>query len=419
MRIAIVGTGVSGLTAAWHLARRHDVTVFERNPQPGGHSHTVSVVDARGELGLDTGFIVYNDRTYPWFSRMLADLEVATQPSDMSFSMRCDRCRVEYSGSGIRGLFARVSQALRPGFHRMLFDVLRFHREANDAIGKGRYASFTVEEFLEERGYGAAFTRHYLLPMGGAIWSTPVGQFGEFPLQCFLGFFRSHGLLSVNGKPQWRTVTGGSRRYVAALTRAFRDRIRVGCEVTRVRRRAQGVEIEAGGIRTMFDGVVLAVHSDQARALLADPSECESRALGAIRYRANEAILHTDSRVLPRRRAARASWNVHLSDCRRPDAALTMTYDLNRLQRLRAAEQYCVTLNAGSTIAPQRILQRIAYAHPSYTLGALEAQRLLRRENGQRHTFYCGAWLGYGFHEDGVVSALEVVRLLDERRAAA
>jgi predicted NAD/FAD-binding protein len=350
---------------------------------------------------------------------MLADLDVGTQPSDMSFSMRCDRCRVEYSGSGMRGLFARFSQALRPGFHRMLFDVLRFNREANDAIGKGRYASFTVGEFLEERRYSSEFIRHYLLPMGAAIWSTPVGQFGDFPLQCFLAFFRSHGLLSVNGKPQWRTVTGGSWRYVAALTRAFCDRIRLSCGVTSVRRRAHGVEIEAGGVRAAFDTVVLAVHSNQALALLADPSECESRALGAIRYRANDAILHTDSRVLPRRRAARASWNVHLSDCRRTASALTMTYDLNGLQRLRAAEQYCVTLNAGSTIAPQRILRRIAYEHPSYTLHALEAQRLLRRENGQRHTFYCGAWLGYGFHEDGVVSALEVARLLDESRAAA
>jgi uncharacterized protein len=418
MKIAVVGTGISGLTAAWHLARRHDVTVFEKNDEPGGHSHTVSVVDERGELGLDTGFIVYNDRTYPWFSRMLADLEVDTQPSEMSFSMRCDRCKVEYSGSGMRGLFARISQALRPGFQRMLLDILRFHREANDAIGKARYAGHTVGEFLEERRYGPAFIRHYLLPMGGAIWSMPVGEFGSFPLQCFLAFFKSHGLLSVNGKPQWRTVTGGSRRYVAALTRAFRGCIRLSCGVTCVRRRGQGVEIEAG-VRAAFDTVVLAVHSDQALALLADPSECESRALGAIRYRANEAILHTDARVLPRSPRARASWNVHLTDCRRASSALTMTYDLNRLQRLRAAEQYCVTLNAGSGIAPQRILRRIAYEHPCYTLGVLEAQRLLRRENGQRHTFYCGAWLGYGFHEDGVVSALEVVRSLDERRAAA
>jgi predicted NAD/FAD-binding protein len=387
MKIAIVGTGVSGLTAAWHLARCHDVTVFEKNDEPGGHSHTVSVVDKRGELGLDTGFIVYNDRTYPWFSRMLADLEVETQPSEMSFSMRCDRCKVEYSGSGLRGLFARISQALRPGFHRMLLDILRFHREANDAIGKSRYAGHTVGEFLEERRYGAAFTRHYLLPMGGAIWSMPVGEFGSFPLQCFLAFFQSHGLLSVTGKPQWRTVTGGSQCYVAALTRAFCDRIRLGCGVTRVRRRAHGVEIEAGGVRTAFDVVVLAVHSDQALGLLADPSECESRALGAIRYRANEAILHTDARVLPSSPQARASWNVHLSDCRRASSVLTMTSDLNRLQRLRAAEQYCVTLNAGGGIAPQRVLRRIAYEHPCYSLGVLDAPRLIRQENGQRHTF--------------------------------
>ena len=419
MKIAVVGTGISGLTAAWHLARHHDVTVFEKNDYAGGHSHTVTIAEEGRELGLDTGFVVYNDRTYPRFSGMLADLGVATQPSEMSFSMRCDRCAVEYSGSGLRGLFPRLAQALNPGFHRMLLDVLRFHREANAALGASHYADYTLGEFLEERRYGSAFVRHYVLPMGGAIWSTPPGEFTAFPLQYFLIFFRNHGLLSVNGKPRWRTVAGGSRRYVTALTRGFGDRVRLRCAVTRVRRRPHGVELEAGGAALPFDRLVLATHSDQALALLADPDDDEIRALRSIRYRSNEAILHTDPAPLPRKRRARASWNVHVSDCRRPDAPLTMTYDLNRLQRLDAAAQYCVTLNDARGIAAERILRRIAYEHPCYGLRSLEAQRLLSRRNGRRHTYYCGAWLGYGFHEDGVASALEVVRLIEENRAAA
>lgn len=419
MKIAIIGTGISGLTAAWHLARQHEVTVFEKNDHAGGHSHTVTVADGGRELGLDTGFIVYNDRTYPNFSRMLADLGVATQESEMSFSMRCERCAVEYSGSGLRGLFPRLKQALRPGFHRMLLDVLRFHREGSAVIDAARYADYTLGEFLEERRYGAGFIRHYVLPMGAAIWSTPTGEFAAFPLQYFLAFFRNHGLLSVAGKPRWRTVTGGSRRYVAALARGFADRIRLGCPVTRVRRQARGVEIEVGGAGLGFDGVVLAVHSDQALALLADPDDTEVRALRAIRYRPNQAILHTDPAPLPRSRGAWASWNVHVDDCGRAGGPLTMTYYLNRLQRLDAAAHYCVTLNDPGGIAPEKILRRIAYEHPSYTLRSLEGQRLLRRRNGERRTYYCGAWLGHGFHEDGVASALDVVRLLDENRAAA
>jgi uncharacterized protein len=420
MKIAIVGSGISGLTAAHHLAREHDVSLFEKEQRPGGHSNTLSVVDDGRELGIDTGFIVYNERTYPSFTRLLAELGVATQPSEMSFSASCRGCDVEYSGSGLRGLFANPRALLRPSHLRMLLEILRFNREGAASLEDRGLEQQTLGEFLRGRAYSQSFIRHYVLAMGGAIWSADLATFEEFPVLYFLRFFHNHGLLTVSDHPEWRTVSGGSRRYVAAITQALGERLRLSTPVRSIRRAPSHVELALeDGSRHAFDRVVVATHSNQALHLLADPSETERRALGAIRYQPNEAVLHTDERLLPRRHAAWASWNVHLVDCGRRGAPLTMTYSLNHLQRLTTKRRYCVTLNDPGRIAPERILERIDYDHPVYTHATLEAQQAIRATNGARGTFYCGAYLGYGFHEDGVRSALDVVRDIDERRAAA
>jgi uncharacterized protein len=420
MKIAIIGAGISGLTAAHYLARRHEVTMFEKDDHAGGHSHTVAVRDAAGDLGLDTGFIVYNERTYPNFSRLLAELGVVTQSGEMSFSAQCRRCRVEYCGSSVRGLFARPAQLFRLGHHRMLADILRFNREGTRAIDDPSLASRTLGDFLRDHRYSRGFVRHYILPMGGAIWSSDPATFESFPALYFLRFFHNHGLLSVTDQPEWRTVSGGSRNYVQALTRTFADRLRVNAPARSIRRRPDGVDVTLeDGSRFAFDKVVIATHSDQALRLLADPGEAEGAALAKIRYQPNEAILHTDDRLLPRSRHAWASWNVHMEDCGRRGGLLSMTYLLNRLQRLEVATQYCVTLNDRGAIDPERILRRIAYEHPVYTHDTLEAQRALKDLSGGRHTYYCGAYLGFGFHEDGVSSALDVVRSVDEGRQAA
>ncbi len=420
MKIAVVGTGIAGLTAAYHLAGSHELTVFEQNAYPGGHSNTLEVADDAGPLAIDTGFIVYNERTYPVFTALLAKLGVATDASEMSFGLACRRCGIEYCGSGPRGWFARPSQFVRPSHVRMLLEILRFNREGTAAIAAASDDPRTLGEYLRDGRFSDAFARHYVLPMGGAIWSSDTTRFETFPAGAFLHFFHNHGLLTVNDHPQWRTIRGGSRSYVAALTRPFADRIRLSTKVRSIRRLGGSVEIatDAHGIET-FDRVVVATHSDQALRLLADPSDQERAALGAIRYQPNEAILHTDPRVLPKRKAAHASWNVSVDDCTRRNAPLVMTYLMNRLQRLATRTTYCVTLNGDSSIDPAHILARIAYEHPVYTHEALAAQRELRAWNGARLTHYCGAYLGYGFHEDGARAGLEVAQAIAAERVAA
>lgn len=420
MRIAIVGTGVAGLTAAYHLHREHDLTIFERAAHVGGHANTVLVEDGGRELGLDTGFLVYNEVTYPNFTRLLRVLDVPTQPSEMSFSVQCARCRIEYGLHSLRSLFARPGQIVRPRFHRMLFDILRFNRLGRAWLASPAREQQTLGELVAANHLSRDFLRHYVTPMVSAIWSASTADAERLPLELFLRFFDNHGLLTTHGQPQWRTVTGGSRRYVAALTRPFADRIRNGCGVDAIRRTAHGVAVKpAGGDWLDFDRVIIATHSDQALQLLTDPDPTEAAALGALRYQRNDAVLHTDTRVLPRNGHARASWNYHMADCRERGAAVPVTYYLNRLQRLDSATHYCVTLNDAGRIDPARVLQRIPYEHPVYTTASLAAQHSLRERNGARHTYYCGAYLGSGFHEDGVTAGLAVAAALTRKRQAA
>lgn len=410
MNIAIVGTGIAGMVAARELSRNHDVTIFEANNYVGGHTNTVPVRLNGRTYSVDTGFIVYNDWTYPNFIRLLDELEVPTQPSRMSFSVRCEKKNIEYSGSSLSALYAQRSNLLRPTFHKMLLSILRFNREALayvDSADDGD--SETLGEFLSSRGFSGLFVSHYIIPMGAAIWSTDPDLMHDFPARYFLEFFKNHGLLNVKNRPQWRVVSGGSCRYVDKLTAPFKDRIRLSTPVAAVRRSPTHVVVETEKHGSEhFDKIVIACHSDQALALLADATEQEKAILGAIRYQGNEAILHTDEAVLPRRRTAWAAWNYHLPIEGRERVALT--YNMNILQSLDAPQQICVTLNNGKMLSERHVIRRIAYSHPLYDPAGVAARGRHDEINGQKNTWFCGAYWGYGFHEDGVKSALKVAQ---------
>ena len=411
MRIAIVGTGIAGLTAAHYLHRRHDLTLYEASDYIGGHTHTIDVEFAGERAAIDTGFIVFNDWTYPNFLRLLDELQVGWRNSNMSFSVRCDQSGWEYNGGSLAGLFVQKRNLLRPSFWRMLVDVLRFNREA-PAILHDPAETTTVAEFLQSGGYSRSFAERYLLPMGSAIWSCPTEVFGRFPVRFVVEFYRNHGLLSVTKRPTWRVIQGGSREYVRALVRPFEDRVLLNSPVRSLRRYPDRVEVEsaAHGSR-VFDHVILACHSDQSLALLRDPEPVELRILGEFPYQENSVVLHTDVSVLPKRRGAWAAWNYHLPSARRQ--AATLTYNMNLLQGLTTKTVFCVTLNADDRIAPDRILARSTYHHPVYTTRRAAAQARHDELIDFRRTSYCGAYWGAGFHEDGVNSALAVCRKLD------
>jgi len=400
MKIAIAGAGVSGLVAAHLLHPEHDVTVFEAGPYAGGHTNTIEVSTARGPLAVDTGFIVFNDRNYPRFEALLAELGVASQPSDMSFGVSDGD--FEYASTSLNGLYAKRSHALSPAFQRMVLDVPRFQRAARALLTAPEQPP--LREWLATLGVSDAFVERVIVPQAAAVWSADPEQMWTFPARFLVEFFDNHGMLGLRGRPNWRTVSGGSKRYVEALTAAFADRIRLSTPVRSIERFEDHVEVTpAGGEPEVFDEIVIAAHADQALAMLADPTSQEREILGAFPYQANEAVLHTDRRLLPRRRRAWASWNYHLE----PDATgpATVTYHMNRLQSLDADEDYCVTLNRTGAIDPRKIIRTIAYAHPVYTVEGHAAQRRYDEVGGRNRTHYCGAYWGWGFHEDGVASA--------------
>ncbi|MFL5872364.1 MAG: NAD(P)/FAD-dependent oxidoreductase [Solirubrobacterales bacterium] len=405
MKIAIVGTGISGLVAAHKLHRKHEITVYEAGERIGGHTHTVPVEAADGPHWIDTGFIVFNDRNYPNFEALLAELGVASQPSHMGFSVS-DGDRFEYSGTPW-GLFARPAHLVSPAFLGMLRDWRRFNREAQALIGMNGTAP-SLGHWLEQQGFSRLFVERLIVPQASAVWSADPAQMWSFPASFMAEFFDNHGMYSLRDRPRWRTVSGGSRSYVEAIVAPWRDRVRTRAAVWRIQRLPDGVRIEADGCESeVFDRVVIATHSDQALALLGDPSAAELEVLGAIPYQRNEAVLHTDASLMPRRRAAWSSWNFHLSE--EPAPGSTVTYWMNKLQRLRTAEQYFVTLNRGDRIDPEKAIRRISYDHPVYTKEGVAAQSRHADISGPAHrTHYCGAYWGWGFHEDGVTSALRV-----------
>jgi predicted NAD/FAD-binding protein len=410
--VAVVGGGVAGLVTAHELLRvGHDVHLFEAGDHAGGHANTVPVETPGGRWDVDTGFVVLNDRNYPNFDRLLDELRVATQPADMSFSVSDGAGRFEWASSP-RGLFARPAHVVDPRFHRMLADLVRFNREARELVqlnGNGP----SLRDFLAEGGYSEYFVERLIVPQVSAIWSADPTGLWSFPASFMAKFFASHGVLQLRGRPRWRTVTGGSRRYVDALVRPFRSRFHLRTPVRRIERDRDGVDLLLDDSVARFDEIVLAVHSDQALELLAAPTAAEREVLGAIPYQANDTILHTDERLLPRRRAARASWNFHLTA--EPVDRTTITYSMNRLQSLDADRELLVTLNRTEAIDPTRILRRFSYSHPVYTRAGVAAQSRWQEISGRHRTHYCGAYWRWGFHEDGVWSALRVAQALGGR----
>ncbi len=406
MRIAIIGTGIAGNVAAYKLRDDHDITVFEAAHYIGGHTNTIDVEEDGRTIPVDTGFIVFNDKTYPNFIQLLDELGQESQPSVMSFSVRSDSGSLEYNGASLNTLFAQRRNLLRPSFHRMIRDILRFNKEA--VIDEPLVADdYTLGQYLQDKNYSPEFYEHYLIPMAAAIWSAEPVAVNQMPMRFLVRFFDNHGLVQLKDRPQWRVIKGGSRAYVGKLVEGHHDRIRLNTPVLNVRRHADGVDVQTEQYGTeKFDAVFFACHSDQALQILGDASDDEKDVLGAFEYQENEAVLHTDASVMPRRRLAWAAWNYHLPE--NPSDRVPVTYNMNILQSLESREHYCVTLNNDSAIDPSKVLRRINYAHPVFSRETLAAQARQPELNKGR-TYFCGAYWRNGFHEDGVVSALAAV----------
>lgn len=403
MKIAIIGSGIAGLTAAYYTNQHHDIQVFEAESWIGGHTHTVKV----DGLNIDTGFIVFNDRTYPQFQKLMDELGVKYRPTEMSFAVRNDHWDLEYNGNNLNSLFADRRNLINPKFYRLLSDILRF----NKMVKSGSYdTDLSLGEFIQRNNFSKWFSHGYILPMGSAIWSMGISEMLEFPLEFFAKFFINHGLLEVVNRPQWFTIEGGSSQYIEPLTRDFNDKIRLNSRVKKVIRSTNGVEIHVDEEILTFDKVIFACHSDQALALLAEPTKLELDILGNIKYSDNEVVLHTDTSLLPKRKLARASWNYLISD--NSDTQATLTYNMNILQGLQAHRIYCVTLNSTELINSNLIRARYNYSHPIYSRQAVAAQQRFAEISGHNNTYFCGAYWKNGFHEDGVVSALRVCQQL-------
>jgi predicted NAD/FAD-binding protein len=403
MRIAVVGSGISGMVAAYRLCRDHEITVFESGSYIGGHTHTVDVLAEGRPYAVDTGFIVHNDWTYPSFIALLEELKVPWQPSDMSFSVSCETSGLEYNGTSLNSLFAQRLNLIRPSFLRMVADILRFGARA-PALLDPHAAGITLGDYLREQGYSRYFIDNYIIPMGAAVWSSRPADMLEFPARFLVEFFANHGFLSVNNRPTWRVIQGGSREYVKMLTAPYASRIRLNTPVASLQRQAHEVSVRLkNGSVEHFDQVFIACHSDQALALLSDASPAEREILGAISYQENEALLHTDTRLMPRKRLAWAAWNYHIPQ--HPVDRVAVTYNMNILQSLQAPVQFMVSLNRADQIDPAKVLGSYTYHHPVFTAAAVAAQKRRHEINGAQRTYYCGAYWSYGFHEDGVKSA--------------
>ncbi len=409
-RIAVIGSGIAGMAAAYLLSRRHEVHLLERDDRIGGHTHTHSVSTSCGVSPIDTGFIVHNDRTYPNLVKLLKELGVTRQKSDMSFGVSCQKTGFEYSSRGLGGLFAQKSNWLRPRHYRFLAEIMRFNREAPKVLDDPAGADLTLGEWIRANDFSPEFSRYYLYPMAASVWSTSMEEVEDFPAVTLVRFFANHGFLGLNTHPQWYVLEGGSSSYIAPLTSPFRERIRKHAQIKGVTRSQTGAQLTyANGTAEAFDEVVFACHGPQALALLADATPQEIAVLQGFTTSRNETVLHTDAQLLPSRPGARASWNYHVGA---DDRAATLTYHMNRLQNLAAPEPYCVTLNATAKIAPQEVLQSMVYHHPLMTRPALRSQARWHEISGRNHTHFCGAYWFYGFHEDGLNSAIRVAQSL-------
>lgn len=412
MSIAVIGSGIAGLASAWLLSHEHDVTLYEANDYFGGHTHTHDVALHGKCYAVDTGFIVYNHTHYPLLTRLFDELGVASQPTTMSFSVHDDASGLEYNAASLDTLYCQRRNLLSWRFHGMVRDILRFYRDA-PALLEGNKPGPALGEYLAEHHFGAAFCDLHLVPMASALWSAPPRSILEFPARYLVQFMANHQMLELRGRPEWRVVRGGSATYVRALRRRWPVREHVNCAVHTLRRDATGVEVKSAAGSEHYDHVVLACHSDQALALLADASAREREILGAIPYQDNDVVLHTDATLLPRRRKAWAAWNAHVP--REAGASCTVSYCMNLLQNIASPEPFVVTLNRSEAIDPAKVLRRMRYHHPVYTHAAVAAQRRKAEIQGVNRTWYAGAYWGFGFHEDGMLSAVEVAQAFGVR----
>ena len=415
-KLAIVGSGISGMAAAWFLHRRFDIMLFEQNDYVGGHTNTITIEEGNRAVPVDTGFMVFNHVTYPLLTRLFKELGVEIEATDMSFSVQHRPSNLEFNGGNLDLLFVQRRNLLSPRYWRMLFSIDRFNKEAIPAINDPRWADFTLAQYIQERGYGSDMLNRYLIPMSSAVWSTPPEEMLDFPAMTLLRFWHNHGFLGLDKRHQWFTVTGGSKNYAEKLTAPYQDRIRRNRKVIGVKRSQKSVELTfAEGTGETFDKIILASHADQSLAMLSDPTEQESRLLREFRYQPNTATLHTDESFMPRIRRCWASWNYRLDTTEVGDERATIHYWMNNLQHIQGEKNYFVSLNCDHQIAPEYILRRIKYEHPLFSLPAIKAQRELDSLNNlspDQKTYYAGAWFNYGFHEDGLASALACSRAL-------
>lgn len=409
-KIAIIGSGISGLASAYFLKRKHDITLYEKEDRLGGHSRTITVRKDGRIIPVDTGFIVFNERNYPNLTALFAELGVPVKDSDMTYAMSVGDGEFEWGAQDLNTIFGQRRNIFRPSFYRLFGEVMRFNRAAEEAVAANPVIS--LGDLIASMGLSEKFRQLYLLPMSGAIWSSPPRQMLAFPAKVFVDFFRNHGLLAMSGQPQWRTVDGGSKEYVARIAASLGDTVKTGCAAVSVRRDKAAVQVtDTTGATTSFDHVIFACHSDEALALLADPTAGEATALVAIRYQRNDAILHADPRFMPRRQRCWASWN-YKSDGKGNEPAVSVTYWMNRLQGIDRSFPLFVTLNPQSKVAESNIYDRHVFHHPVFDAPAISAQRDIAGMQGQNNTWFCGAYLRHGFHEDGLHSALKVVEQL-------
>lgn len=411
MKIAIIGSGVSGLVAAWLLHKKHDIVVFETNDYIGGHTHTIDVHRQHGDYAVDTGFIVFNEQTYPNFCKIIQQLGVESQPTEMSFSVCCRQTDLEYNPSSLSTLFAQKKNLLSPSFYRMVYEVFRFGNEF-DRLLMLDHDETELVHYLQKKGYSNRFIDKFIVPIGSSLWSANPTQFKKFPLQTFVRFFKNHGFLNIKNPIQWRVIKGGSQRYVEKMTPSFADTLRLSLPIKNVSRQQDYIEVEHAAGKEQFDHVIFATHSDQALKLLSEPTDKEKEVLGAIPYQENKTVLHTDTSILPTRRNIWASWNYLVPEEKTSKA--TLTYDMNILQSIKAPEEFCVSLNLSQGLDHDRIIGAYDYQHPVYTPASAMAQKKHEAISGIDRIHFCGAYWGYGFHEDGVNSALAVCNYFGE-----
>ncbi len=415
MKIAIIGSGISGLTCGYYLHKDHDVTVYEANDYIGGHTATVDVEIGGEDYAVDTGFIVYNDRTYPNFIKILKEIGVSTTPTQMSFSVSNASKNLEYNGHTVGTLFAQKSNLFNPRFYKFIFEIIRFNKLAKASVNDKSEDQVTLGDFLTQHRFSDYFCENYILPMGAAIWSSTLADMRAFPLGFFLRFFLNHGLLDITNRPQWYVIDGGSRSYIEPMTKGFKDNIRLNSPVSSITRIPDGVLVESKGVSERYDHVIFASHSNQSLKMLSDPTETETQILQDMAYQSNEVVLHTDTKMLPKRKSAWAAWNYRLEGSADEETRLpSLTYDMNILQHIESEHTFCVSLNCSDKIDKDKVLRTFLYDHPVFTTQSLAAQKRKHEIDGQKNTWYCGAYWYNGFHEDGVRSALDVVKGIEE-----